>query len=199
MVLMVKHLNLRNLDCISHIASGASVGSADFVNPSSVDAVPFIRIGDLQEGTIVHSDLKYLKREIAYTLKATVEPGAVLFSTKGTIGKVAVVPKSITLGIAASQIAIIRPNQEIITPEYLSISLSSAFSKKQFEPLIKGVVLRSLPISDLQKLEIHVPRLSEQKKVVKKIRDLRRKAAQLDEKKRAIQSRITEIIEGLSG
>ena len=195
---MVKHLDRRSLDSISDIVSGASADSADFEKHPSVDAVPFIRISDLQEGAVAHSDLKHVKKTMMYTSEAVVKPGTVLFSTKGTIGEVAIVPKSITLGIAASQIAIIRPNQEIITPEYLWLSLSSVYVKKQFEPLIKGVVIKSLSMSDLRSLKIPVPRLSEQKKVVKKIRDLRRKVAQLDEKKRAIQSRITEIINGLS-
>jgi len=196
---MIKHLDLRRLDSISEIASGASVGSTDFMKHPSGDVVPFICIGDLQNGTIVQSDPKHVKKEKAYTSKAAVEPGTVLFSTKGTIGKVATVPKSITLGIAASQIAVIRPNQEIIDPEYLWMSLLSAFVKKQFEPLIKGVVIRFLSMDDLRSLKIPVPRLSEQKKAVKKIRDLRRKVAQLDEKKKTIQSQITEIVNGLSG
>jgi restriction endonuclease S subunit len=79
------------------------------------------------------------------------------------------------------------------------MSLLSAFVKKQFEPLIKGVVIRFLSMDDLRSLKIPVPRLSEQKKAVKKIRDLRRKVAQLDEKKKTIQSQITEIVNGLSG
>lgn len=187
----------RSLESISGITKGALVRSHHYVDQPIAEGIPYIRIGDMQKGTIVKSSLKYVPTsKVGDLSKAIVQPGDILFSTRGTIGKVAIVPEIMPKAIAASQIAILKANGRIINPEYLHIILESALVKRQVEPLIIGSIIRYFSIRDLRRLKVPVPPLSRQSEIVKKIEHFRNREMQLNTEKEIIRRKIEEILLG---
>jgi hypothetical protein len=188
----------RHLEDVSSVSRGILARSDNYLyRIDAQDAIPYVRIGDMQNGTIAKSDLKYLQGTKTMDFaEASAKPGDVLFSIRGTIGKVALVPETARRVIAASQIAIIRVNKSIVSPEYLSIVLSSSITKEQVEPLTTGSIIRYLSVNDLRRIRIPVPPLSEQLNIVQKVRELRSKETQFDDEKESVRRRIDDTLRG---
>jgi type I restriction enzyme S subunit len=61
---------------------------------------------------------------------------------------------------------VIKPNQKVIHSKFLLFFLNSIIAKKQIENKIVGSPVMSIPMSELKKLLIPIPSLSEQERIV---------------------------------
>src|SRR5262249_27470391 len=83
-------------------------------------------------------------------------PGDVLLSIVGTIGMLSLVPKDAPALTGSCKIAILRPHEEKISPEYLAVFLASSYGQFQIHRQTRGAVQMGLILEDMR--FIRVPR-----------------------------------------
>ncbi|AKB85408.1 restriction endonuclease subunit S [Methanococcoides methylutens] len=102
--------------------------------------------------------------------RANVEPGDVLLTIVGTIGRSTVVPDKIRKFTLQRSVALIKPNT--INSHYISYYLRSPKSQIYFQQNSKGTAQKGIYLNSLKKLPISFPPLLEQHAIVSKIEQL---------------------------
>lgn len=98
------------------------------------------------------------------------EKNDVLITTVGTIGEMAIIEDENINYCFQRSVGIIKPNKEIVNPYYLYYSLKNELG--QIDTLIKGAVQKCLFINDMKMIEISLPDLKTQNKIVKVLHDI---------------------------
>ena len=94
-------------------------------------------------------------------------PGDLVISMMGTIGACAIFPENAEKGIMNSHLLRLQFNNEVI-PEYIMYLLrDSDLIRKQIDRLSVGSIMSGLSSSVVKKLVFPIPKLAEQKKIVK--------------------------------
>lgn len=89
----------------------------------------------------------------------------VVLSSRGSF-KAAVMKTDSDSVIASSSVYLLRLKTEKVLPEYLAIYLNSDYSQKQIKEKITGVVINALLKRNVEELEIVIPSIEAQKKVI---------------------------------
>jgi len=76
--------------------------------------------------------------------------------------------------VAVLPLVIIRPNQELVIPEYLAWVINQPEAQRQLEADARGTNLRMIPRSSLDKLELDIPDIQTQMSIAK-VDDLARR------------------------
>lgn len=123
--------------------------------------------------------------------KITVQPGDVLVSIKGNVGRVGLVGSGASLAeimndpwVVSQSLAIIRlkPGGPISSPEVLNAILTAPWVQEKLESMSGGATVRTLPISALRSLSIPIPTREEADRAeqnLAEVADLRAKVADL--------------------
>ncbi len=93
------------------------------------------------------------------------EPGDVLFSKDGTVGKVAV-NDSDRKFVVLSSLAILRPNKQLLGPAFLGLVLSSEAFQHAATQEKTGLAIKRVVLKNLRAMEIPVPPLPVQRRIV---------------------------------
>ncbi|WP_172982834.1 restriction endonuclease subunit S [Roseovarius bejariae] len=99
------------------------------------------------------------------------EPGDVVISVKGTIGRVGLVPDDVpdrnadTFWTVGQSMMILRPRRGGMLPEALYEYLSSELMHEHLNTLAGGAVIQAFNMKDLKSLPIPVPTMEEQAKI----------------------------------
>lgn len=101
------------------------------------------------------------------------EKNDVLITTVGTIGEMAIIETNDINYCFQRSVGIIKPNIEIVNPYYLYYSLKN--ETKQISTLIKGAVQKCLFINDMKMIEIDLPDMKIQNKIVKILNNIDKK------------------------
>ena len=89
----------------------------------------------------------------------------VVLSSRGSF-KSAVIQIGSETVVAASSIYLLRLKTDEVLPEYLAVYLNSNFAQKQIKEKITGVVISAMLRNDVKELEIIIPSLEVQKKII---------------------------------
>jgi type I restriction enzyme S subunit len=184
---------------IAQIFRGMPISSSKYSFEQDRNKVPYIRISDMQKGRIVRDKLKYINiNEIRDITRYIVKEGDLLFSIKGTIGKVALVDRQFDNSIASSQIAVLRSKKRDLNPNYLYYVLSSSTTKKQAD-LLKHGFIDGLSVMDLENIRIKLLPLEQQQRIVANIeREEERYEEATLVLQKSMADRITEIMDGIT-
>ena len=90
----------------------------------------------------------------------------ILLTKDGTIGRAAIVNKNNNF-VVLSSLGIITPNLNFVSPEYLTLFLTSELNINQMFALIAGSALTRLTIEKINRLVMIIPPKSEQKAIAK--------------------------------
>lgn len=130
--------------------------------------------GDVGENGIISPPEKEARIDRAGLRKARnqqIQPGDVILSVKGTIGKVGLVSKDApgrdadAFWTVGQSMMILRPRRATIAPEVLYEFLSNELVREHLRTLAGGAVIQSLNIKDLKALPIPVPEPEEQERI----------------------------------
>lgn len=184
-------------DLSVYIGSGSTprAGGDDYTQDEKL-GVPFIRITNLKNDTILLDDVLYIKREIhENSLKRTqLNPGDVLMSMAGTIGLTVIVPNFIIEANINQAIARIVLNSEI-NRIYFKEILNSIIGKKQTDRLSRPSVQANINFDEIGSLLIPVPPLAKQKEIADHITNIRNQAQALKDKTKDLLKKASEEIE----
>lgn len=130
--------------------------------------IPVINAGNLDGRKIVEAGLNYINRE-RYNLLGSgkIRKGDLLFCLRGSLGKCAIV-SNLDEGAIASSLVIVRP-QEKLNASYLLYYFNSSLCTNFINHYNNGSAQPNLSAKSLSKFLIPVPKVNDQKRIVKKL------------------------------
>jgi len=132
------------------------------------DGFRIIRVADIKDGRIGFDSPDFVSDKYSRQIGAKVAmAGDVLLTTKGTVGRVAVVPNSISRAVYSPQLCWFRVKKpDVINGRYLSYWLRSpAFLAQSSHMQGNTDMAPYISLSDLRSARIAIPSLSEQQAI----------------------------------
>ena len=139
---------------------------------SKDEGTPAFRNCNIQGGSIDDSEWVYLKATAAKeNPRSVVRYGDVLIARSGNAGNCCVVPKTYS-GYGAIDVIIARPLLKFVSPDFLAVNLCAASTQTMLASISRGVALSHLGVTTISSLPMPLPPLTEQKRIVAKVKEL---------------------------
>ena len=126
-------------------------------------------IREIQNGTIVFSDRTDKINDTALELcnnRSNLEVGDVLFSGTGTIGETAVISKPPINWNIKEGVYVIKPRKDLLNSRFLMYILRTDIMKTAIAKKVAGGTVKSIPMAEMRKLQLPVPSLQVQERLV---------------------------------
>lgn len=136
------------------------------------EGIPFITSENVLEGEIDDRTFKCIPQDFHKKLsRSKIYANDVLINIVGaSIGRAAVVPKTIKEANTNQAVALVRLNQEKLLPEFLvGIYLSQTFQRHLSQMMVNSA-RANISLTDIRNFEIPTPCIGEQKLVVERIK-----------------------------
>ena len=130
----------------------------------------YITIRELKGGKIIPSDKTDKMNDEALKLcqkRSNLEVGDILFSGTGTIGEMAIIKEEPTNWNIKEGVYSLKPNHSIVRSGYICHILNSQEVKNKILNKSVGGTVRSIPMKELQQIQIPLPPLSIQQEIVR--------------------------------
>ena len=129
--------------------------------------IPVIAIENVLPNNFISSYRKYITDKKYQELSQyTVQPGDIVVTTMGTIGRAAVIPDGIGEAIINSHLFRMRVDKTKVHPPFLCYAINGAPSvKNHLEQMSRGAIMDGLNTTILKESPIALPSLSEQKRI----------------------------------
>ncbi|MEG4304844.1 restriction endonuclease subunit S [Microcoleus sp. D3_18a_C4] len=152
-------------------------------NPPSKQehGLPMLSARNIENGKINFNDFRYID-EIAFETennRTKVRPGDVLLTIVGAIGRATTVPENIEPFTLQRSVAVLSPIG--ITPEFLMYQLRSPRKQAELLDKAKGTAQKGIYLKKLGGIELLVPPLNEQRRIVAKIEALKARSQRVKE------------------
>ena len=167
--------------------------------PSGVEQSQYLMLSskNVENGRITLVEPRYLSKEdfIFENKRTEIEADDILLTIVGTIGRVALVPKELKYLTLQRSVAVLKPEKKHIISKYLMYVLQSM--EKGLNQEARGVAQKGIYLSQVNKLEIPLPPLEEQKRIAdildkaSKLTDLRKQ--QLEKMDLLIKSKFIDM------
>ncbi|MFP6228746.1 restriction endonuclease subunit S [Helicobacter pylori] len=147
----------------------------------------YVTIRELEDYTIkfTHQTDRIDDNALFLCLKrSNLEKDDILFSGTGTIGKVSIIEKNPNNWAIKEGIYSIKPNKKIVFPRFLMFCLESSNIQNDIKNKSFGGIVKSIPMNDLQQIQIPLPPLNEQIAIANILSDLDSEITSLKNKKR---------------
>jgi type I restriction enzyme S subunit len=156
--------------------------------------IPWLVIGDLNDGVVQSAATCISDLGLRNSSAKIVEPGTVLVAMYGSIGKLGVAG----LRCATNQaIAFCRPNADVVTGDFLFLFLRSI--RASLLQRGQGLAQQNISQKILRNIEISVPPLAEQARIVARVGELMQLCDALEAKGRLEAQQHARLLETLMG
>jgi restriction endonuclease S subunit len=146
---------------LSFLTSGSRGWAAHYADSGDL----FLRIQNVGANRLILNDVAFVRApNTAEARRTIVQPGDVLLSITADLGRTAVIPEGVGRAFINQHLAILRV--EGINPHYLSAFLASPSGQAQFLRLNREGVKAGLNFDDIRSVEIPLPPLDEQRRIV---------------------------------
>lgn len=133
--------------------------------PDVPSGIPYVRVVDMQNGTVRTENLRRTSVEIARSYqRAALSEGDLLVSIRGHVGRTAFVPKAVhgaNLTQDTARVAIIAS----VEPRFVRWFIESPQAKRWMTQHTKGVAVTGINLGDLRQLPVPLPPLPEQRRI----------------------------------
>ena len=155
------------------------------------EGYPFISSKDVTSGHICWDNIKYIPPYLHDELYKRLAPqkGDILLAKNGTTGVAALVEEEKIFDLYVT-LAVLRPNTDLILPEYLWRIVNSPICKNQFNDHLTGIGVPNLHLRDIKEVMIPIPSMTEQKEIVRLLDDLLSKEHQAKEAAESVLEQI---------
>lgn len=135
--------------------------------PKGVEISEYLMLSskNINNDLITYSDPRYLQKDMfeLENKRTNIERGDILLTIVGTVGRCAVYDSDEKVVFQRS-VAVIKPNKEIVDSRFLMYKLISMTN--YFEKEARGVAQKGIYLKQLADIEIKLPNLEMQKKIV---------------------------------
>ena len=152
-------MKMKLIDISNKISKGSTPRGK--VNYSKKENNYFLRVTDMIDlADVYNSEFTLSDEDINDNKMKTWPINTILVSIEGTVGKISILKKEMSFNQAVAGII---PNKEIINPRYLMYYLRTT---PVFSGILKGTIMPALRLGDLSEIEIEVPSMNTQNKLV---------------------------------
>ena len=155
---------LKLLECCVSISDGDHQPP-----PKQEQGVPFITISNFDSINNISFDSCMFVSEEYYNSLPDMkrgQKGDVLYSVVGSFGIPILIRENVKF-VFQRHIAILRPNREIVLPEYLYYLLLNPDFYRQAEKYAIGAAQRTISLDSLRNMDVSIHSMDEQNKIVK--------------------------------
>lgn len=132
--------------------------------PEHQGGMPYIKSTNVG-GRIVPHELSRTSPAIAHKYRrSVVRPGDIVFSLRGNIGELSIVPDTLPEANLTQGTARISTNGRALN-EFVAAALCSPALQRRIDRVSKGSTFREISLEELRRLEILLPPLPEQRKI----------------------------------
>lgn len=134
---------------------------------------PYIKAGNLKKGTVIDDGIQYVPADVLeYIKNYTVRAGDVYITNVGAcIGDCGVIPEKYD-GANLTENAVKMTNLKECESQFLAYYLASNHVQQIIKGLIASATLGKLSIANIKGIEINLPKVEEQREIVKIIEEL---------------------------
>jgi len=164
--------------------------------------IPVLRIPNVSNGTIDHSDLKYAEfSEKEYEELKLIQGDILIIRSNGSVslvGKSAIIGKAEIDFAYAGYLIRLRPNCQLIDPTYLNMVLSSYEVRLQIEiPARSTSGVNNINSQEVKQLKIPVPPLAEQQEIINRVQTLFKLADQIEQRYQKAKNHIDQLTQSI--
>ena len=143
--------------------------------------IPFLRVEDIDNKEVDYKSTKLFidKKTHKFLLRSQTQAGDVLVTIAGTIGRSAYIPEGAPQMNMNQAVALVRLDKKIAFPQYMCLTLQSDNLQKQMRGGQVTATVTNLSLTRIRNLQIPLPPLSEQKRIVVYLNNLREKVDKL--------------------
>lgn len=158
-------------DVCETITKGSTPTTYGFAFTDS--GVNFIKIENIENGRINLASIKnFISVDAhAYQLRSQLQVDDLLFSIAGTIGTTCLIKENNLPANTNQALAILRGYKRFITPQFITLQLSS-FVAHITKAKARGGAMNNISLEDLKTLDLILPPIEEQERIVAKIEEL---------------------------
>lgn len=155
------------LGSIAEIRMGATLRGRDATRPVPDGRFRLVRIGDIsQEGHLITDQFDRINPSESISTELFLRSGDVLFPNRGARTTACVFRLSYPDTLAGAQFFILRPDRQLLLPEYLAWYLRSDEAARHFDEYRTGTHVKIIQSKALKELMIPLPPLHVQRQVV---------------------------------
>lgn len=154
----------RNKNAVVSGPFGSNLKVSDYINMG----VPILRLQNVGKGFFINKDIKYISDKKANELKYhSFKAGDLVLAKLGIpIGKTCIVPDEFPNGIIVADVVRIRPDKKLVDYKFLEYFLNTDDVIGQLTGSITGATRPRVNLSDVRGIELNLPSLPEQKRIV---------------------------------
>ena len=165
---------------------GSNLKVSDYKN----EGVPILRLQNVGKGYFIDKNIKYISREKEKELKYhSFMAGDIVLAKLGIpVGKTCIVPNKFAQGIITADVVRIRPDPAVVDYKLLTYLLNTDISVLQLTGSISGATRPRVNLSDVRDIELNLPPLKDQQKIVREfdiLNEETQRLARLYERKHA--------------
>ncbi len=155
------------LESVVKIRMGVTLRGRDATRIVPSGSCQLVRIGDIsQDGTWLNDKFVRIEPNDSVKEDLFLRSGEVLFPNRGTRTTAIAWPFDLPRVIAGAQFFVLRPDARQVLPEYLAWFLRTEAAARHFEGRRKGTYVQIVQRSDLADLEMSLPPLAVQQRIV---------------------------------
>jgi type I restriction enzyme S subunit len=158
------------------------------------DGVPFIMASNVRD-CVDYEGAKKLPPEVIARLRVGfAKPGDVIYTHKGSVGRVALNTRACILTPQTTYYRIRRPHRAIV-PEYLRFVLMSSMHQEQVAGVQEQTTRDFVPVSRQYAVFLPLPPVEEQRRIIAKVEPLMKLCDALEANLRRLEDRATKLVE----
>jgi type I restriction enzyme S subunit len=178
----------------------AQYGTSVKADSTPNQGVPILRMGNIQDGQIDLTSLKYITRESEDISEFTIAKGDILFNRTNSpelVGKTAIYDSDLE-AVFASYLIRLRCDQRVAHSGYLSSWINSPWGKWWARTVrTDGVSQSNINATTLQTMPLPLPPLHEQEEIVQRINALLALSATIEESVSAAHKRTDKLTQSI--
>jgi len=164
------------------------------------EGIPFLSVKNATKKYLDFSEVKYisLQDHQGFIKRCHPQKNDILYTKVGaTYGRAALVDTDREFSIFVS-LALIKPSQKFVLPEYLHFVLNSDFVIKQADRRIRGAGVPDLHLIEIRDFDIPLPKMDEQIKFVNQIKNINtiKKITTIEHSENLFQSLLVQAFQG---
>ena len=157
---------ISKLKDITYFIRNGFVGTASPYYTESSDGVPYLMSNNVRKNNIDENKLvKIIEEFHVNKIKSQIKKGDMLTVQSGHIGSSCIVPEKYD-GCNCHALIISRFKHEKVIPTYVCIFLNSDVGYENMKSIFVGTTIKHINVKDFKDLEISLPSLKEQEKIV---------------------------------
>lgn len=184
------------LDSLCDSSRGISYGVIK-LGPEFEGGVPCLRTSNVRPLRIEIEHVKRISPDVSANYRRTILEGSeVLVNVRGTLGGVAVVPRSMQGWNISREVAVV-PLLPEVESKYIAFWIASVRSQNWLSGVEKGVAYTGINLEDLRLLPTSLPPFAEQQEIVRRVEELFKTADALEaryNKAKAYVDKLTQSI-----